>query len=49
MVFIVVNEESGLVGAFLDEAAAIACAQYRHGVICRLNVDLDFRPAAAAE
>ena len=44
MIYVVVNEESGLVGAFLDEAEAIACAQYRQGVIANLNIAQDFRP-----
>ena len=45
MVYIVVNEESGLVGAFLDEEQAIACAVYRQGVIVNLNISADHRPA----
>lgn len=46
MVYLVVNEESGLVGVFLDnEPAAIECAQARQGVVVHLNIDGDYRPA----
>lgn len=50
MVQLVVNEESGLVGVFLDQPAqATECAQARAGVIVELEPTQDFRPDAAQQ